>query len=62
MKTPTKDLVRWGAYLARLSQPPREFKITRSMGGNQDQECARRRLFHERHRTAIGGADMAWLT
>jgi hypothetical protein len=52
---PVEELARWAGYLSRLSRRPRTFKITRGSGGNMEQECARRRRFHERHRTAIGG-------
>lgn len=46
---------RYAAYLARLTRQPRVFKIARSVGANQEQECARRRRFYKIHGTAIGG-------
>ena len=52
---PPEELARWAGYLSRLSRRPRTFKITRGAGGNQEQECARRRLFHKVHGTATGG-------
>ena len=50
---------RYAAYLSRLTRQPRVFKIARvGVGGNQEQECARRRRFYERHGTAIGGGPL----
>ena len=51
---------RYAASLSRLTRQPRVFKIARSVGGNQEQECARRRRFYERHLTAIGGGPL-WI-
>lgn len=56
MKTPIEDLVRWGAYLARLSSQPRTFKVLPGSDKfNKDQENARRRQFQILHLIAIGG-------
>jgi hypothetical protein len=53
---------RVGNYAAALARQmrgaPKRFRLTRGAGGNQDQENARRRRFHERHKTAIGGAPL----
>jgi hypothetical protein len=46
---------RYAANLARLSREPKKIKISRSVGGNQAQECARRRRFYERHGCMPGG-------
>jgi hypothetical protein len=46
---------RYAANLARLSREPKKIKISRSVGGNLEQECARRRRFFERHWCVIGG-------
>jgi hypothetical protein len=48
-------LSRWGAQLMRAKRQPQKIRLTRGVGDNQDQECARRRRFYERHRTAVGG-------
>jgi hypothetical protein len=55
---PIAELARWAAYLARLSRLPKTIKITRTVGAKQEQECARRRRFYERHGTAIGGGSI----
>ena len=46
-------MVRWAAFLSRLSRRPRTFRVSRASGGNKEQENARRRLFYKVHGTAI---------
>lgn len=57
---PIAELARWAAYLARLSRLPKTIKITRTVGANQDQECARRQrqIAREGGRTHYG--DPIW--
>ena len=52
---PVEELARWAAHLARLSRAPRTIKLTRSSGGNKEQENARRRLFYKIHGHTAGG-------
>ena len=45
----------YAAQLARATRQPKRTKLTRRVGWNQEQECARRHGFYERHRHVMGG-------
>ena len=57
---PVEELVRWAARMARHTMEPKAIKIRRGVGGNQEQENARRRLRQiccPRHAT---GGELIW--
>ena len=52
---PVEELVRWAARMARLTMKPKTIRISRTLGGNKNQENARRRLRQKIYGTATGG-------